>query len=122
MVNVLFVEDEESVARGRARYLKRYGHECTIAPDGRAGRELLTQGPGNADIIFCDFNMPNMDGYEFTRTVRTDPQYVAYRNVPIVGVGDFPDAKKEYLTYGDCMPKPFTPDALIASIQIYCLQ
>ena len=122
MVNVLFVEDEESVARGWARYLKRYGHECTIAHDGLAGLELLAQDSVQPDIIFCDFNMPRMNGYTFTRAVRTDPRYRAHQNVPIVGVGDFPEDKKEHLTYGDCMPKPFTPDALIASIQIYCPQ
>ena len=90
MVNVLFVEDEESVARGWVRYLKRHGHEVSVAPDGLAGLELLAQGSVCPDIIFCDFNMPRMDGYRFTRAVRTDLRYKAHQNVPIVGVGDFP--------------------------------
>lgn len=120
MVKVLFVEDDETTARTWVRYLNRHGHESTVAPDGLKGLELLAQT--SPDIVFCDFNMPGMNGHEFTKAVRTDPQYEAQRNVPIVGVGDFPDDKKEYLTYGDCMPKPFTPDALLVSIQIYCPQ
>lgn len=122
MVKVLFVEDDETVVRAWVRYVTRHGHESTVAPDGLAGLELLAQSSDGVDIIFCDFNMPRMNGYEFTQAVRTDPRYGAHRNVPIVGVGDFPEGKKGYLTYGDCMPKPFTPDALTASITIYCGQ
>lgn len=49
------------------------------AEDGiEAVHKFLTSPP---DMIFCDWNMPRMNGYNFARRVRADPRY---DHIPIV--------------------------------------
>ncbi len=71
---VLIAEDD-SVMVGLIRdVLKVLGFgEIVHVKDGRAAiKELLKQ---DFDLIFCDWNMPDVNGIEFTRTVRRLPHY-----------------------------------------------
>src|SRR5256885_6207967 len=59
---VLYVEDDERLARLTARYLESHGVRVTVAPDGAAGiREALRLRP---DVILLDLMLPAVDGME----------------------------------------------------------
>ena len=87
------------------------------AEDGQRGLEILAE-ERDIDIIFSDYRMPNMNGYDFSKAVKTNPKYINHSRVPIVGVGDFPDDEQEFLV--KCMVKSFTSNDLIRCIQEYC--
>jgi two-component system chemotaxis response regulator CheV len=81
-VHVL-VADDSSVARNQIkRTLDQLGISCTLARDGREALEQLQAwadegGPEVTDRIFMvisDVEMPEMDGYTFTTSVRADPR------------------------------------------------
>jgi CheY-like chemotaxis protein len=40
--------------------------------------------------------MPEMDGAEFCRTMRTSPEYERYRHIPIVLISGYTDQRIEY--------------------------
>ncbi len=62
-----------------------------------------------AHIIFSDFNMPEMDGLEFLRSVRTDPQLRSTGFVLLTGRADA-DLVKRAAQFGanNYLVKPFT--------------
>jgi two-component system chemotaxis response regulator CheY len=62
-----------------------------------------------AHIIFSDFNMPEMDGIEFLRSVRTDPQLRSTGFVLLTGRADA-DLVKRAAQFGanNYLVKPFT--------------
>ena len=117
MVTILYVEDSRLFLDNIIPFLERRGHAVKGAENGQEGLEILTQEDA-IHIIFSDYDMPVMNGYDFCKAVKTDQKYVRHSGVPIVGVGDFPDNKREHLVR--CMEKPFTPDELVQCIDEHC--
>jgi len=75
---VMAVDDEAFAQRFLLRVLKTLGIEQVIACDnGAAALDALAETDSTVDLIFCDIEMPEMDGYEFVRKLRygTVPQY-----------------------------------------------
>ena len=64
MIQVLLIEDEESIRRVMYRILKEENHqyEITEAVDGKQGLDLLFKR--QFDLVLCDIKMPKMDGIE----------------------------------------------------------
>lgn len=117
MVTVLYVDDNNDWLETFCPPLREKGHKVIEAGNGQQGLEALAKDMP-FDIIFSDYRMPIVDGYNFCKAVKTDPKYVRHSRVPIVGVGDFPDGKREFLA--KFLPKPFTPNDLIRCITEYC--
>ena len=68
MFNILVVEDDPIQRRLMKAVLGRAGYTVHIASNGREGLELLDEQ--HVDLVVLDVMMPEMDGYEFSRTIR----------------------------------------------------
>lgn len=67
---VLVIEDEPPVALALCDKLEKEGFQVLKADNGRAGLELaLAKHP---DMILADLRLPEMDGMEMIRQLRTD--------------------------------------------------
>ena len=78
---VLLVEDD-AAARGLVRHiLMKAGALVVEAEDGQHGLEELAKLSAPPDLILLDLMMPRMDGLEFVRRLRAQPDY---RHVPVV--------------------------------------
>jgi chemosensory pili system protein ChpA (sensor histidine kinase/response regulator) len=76
---ILIVDDSLTVRKITSRLLSREGFAVITAKDGVDALELLEdQAP---DVILLDIEMPRMDGFEFTRTIRRDSRYA---QIPII--------------------------------------
>ena len=64
MIQVLLIEDEESIRRVMSRILKEENdqYNVTEAVDGKQGLDLLFTR--QFDLVLCDIKMPKMDGIE----------------------------------------------------------
>ena len=64
MIQVLLIEDEESIRRVMSRILKEENdqYKVTEAVDGKQGLDLLLKR--QFDLVLCDIKMPKMDGIE----------------------------------------------------------
>ena len=68
--SILIIDDDAAVSRTLSLILTRAGHQVTTVTRGRKGLELLSQG--GFDMVLTDIIMPELDGIEAIRRIRTD--------------------------------------------------
>ena len=69
MFQILVVEDDPNTRKLMSAVLTRHDYEVSTAADGLEALEALDKH--HIDLIVLDVMMPRMDGYEFTRTLRS---------------------------------------------------
>jgi len=79
MIKILVVEDNENTRKLMCTILKRNRFEVLQAEDGVQALEVMDKE--HVDLVVLDLMMPNMDGYELTRQLRS-----AWKNLPILMV------------------------------------
>ncbi|TVQ98801.1 MAG: response regulator [Desulfovibrionales bacterium] len=112
---IMTVDDSSSVRQMVGFTLKDAGYEVLEAVDGK---DALTKLSGTVDMIITDLNMPNMDGIELIRQVRSLPDY---KFIPIVMLttesqADKKQAGKDAGATG-WIVKPFKPEQLLAVVK-----
>lgn len=75
-LDLLVVDDDENVRELIAEALTSFGHRCRIAIDGVEALRLLDERP--ADVVVSDWDMPNMNGAELCRRIRSAGDDSAY--------------------------------------------
>lgn len=114
---VLLVDDFELVRVMLRNALKALGFtDISEAGDGKSAlhkiREAYAEGSG-FDLVFCDWNMPEMDGMELLQLCRKFPEF---ENLPFIMVTAEADQKQVFkaLSNGatDYIVKPISPEIL----------
>ncbi len=72
MARVLIVDDSPTQLTGLKRITEKLGHEVITAEDGAAGVETAKREL--PDLILMDVVMPNLNGFQATRTLAKDPK------------------------------------------------
>ena len=79
LYTILVVDDEVVTRKALAALIKKPNYRVEMAEDGIQGIEMARQF--NPDVILLDVMMPNMNGYEVCKRIRSDPQI---GEVPII--------------------------------------
>jgi len=81
--NVLYIEDNPDNMMLVRRALEARGYNMLSAMDGLTGVAIAEQS--NVDLILLDINLPDVDGYEVARRIRTsEKSSLAY--IPIIAI------------------------------------
>ncbi len=116
MPRILLIEDNEWSRDMLARRLARRGYQVILAADGQRGIVMAqSQSP---DLIVMDMSLPEIDGWEATRRLKSDP---ATRAIPIVALTAHAMAsdRQKAMDAGcdDYHTKPVDFESLVRSIE-----
>lgn len=73
MANILIVDDSASVRLMLKLDLEAAGHTTFEASNGLEGLAVLEGNKRTIELIFCDVNMPEMDGLAMCKELHKDP-------------------------------------------------
>jgi two-component system, OmpR family, response regulator len=114
-MQILLVEDDHLLADGIVSALKRAGFAVNWLDNGKAASTFLVAEP--PDILLLDLGLPDMDGLELLRLVRSKKLST---QVLILTARDSTGAKVAGLDAGadDYLTKPFALDELLARLRV----
>jgi signal transduction histidine kinase/CheY-like chemotaxis protein len=116
---VLIAEDVEDNRLLVDLYLKDTGHEVIMVENGQEAVEAFqTRGP--FDIVFMDIQMPEMDGYDATRAIRSWEEQQRRPRTPIVALTAHALQEQEGMSYeagcDEHMTKPVRKNQLLQAM------
>ncbi len=113
---VLYIEDNEQNLYLVTFILQSAGYEVLQARSGQEG--IQTAAGSLPDLILLDIQLPEMDGYEIARRLRSNP---ALRRTPLVAVTSYAmvgDREKALASGCDgYIEKPIDPETFIAQME-----
>ncbi len=114
--NILVVDDNPTNIRLLVSLLEQEGYKTWPAPNGVRALAVLEKHA--IDLILLDIRMPEMDGYEVCRRVKSNQKT---KNIPIIFVSALGETfdKLEAFSVGgvDYVTKPFEEKEVLARIQ-----
>ena len=89
---ILIVEDTPDISDALRQLIELHGHTAIVARGGfEALRKVKNEKP---DLILLDLAMPDLNGEEVARQIRSDPAFAA---IPILCVSSYTDGRREEL-------------------------
>ena len=109
--HLLVVDDEDNLRSMLAAALQHHGFTVSTAENGRQALEMIPKT--KPDLVLLDVMMPDLDGFEVCRRLRTDGDRTP---VLFLTARDATEDKVRGLTLGgdDYVQKPFSLDELVA--------
>ncbi len=80
---ILIAEDSNFFRNQVKNYMTDSGYEVIEGEDGAIAWELLQEHADDVTIVVTDIEMPNMNGFELTETIRKDPRF---KTIPIIAL------------------------------------
>ena len=123
-VSILLVEDNPVNQKMTHLMLSKAGYTVIIAGNGKEALEVFKNTREGIDLILMDINMPQMDGIEATRQIRShEMQFTPGTRVPVLALtaNVFDDFKQKCLGAGmdDFLTKPIKRDLVFEALQTW---
>jgi two-component system, chemotaxis family, chemotaxis protein CheY len=116
-MKILTVDDSIAVREIIKNALDVLGYESIDAENGIEALKKLQENTGEILLILLDWNMPEMDGITFLRTIKQDPDF---KNIPVTMVTSENEKGKIIAAISEgaknYIIKPFTQEELIKKI------
>ena len=117
-MKALSVDDSATIRHIVAKTLKPLGFEVFQAEDGLQALEVIKE-QGMVDLVILDWNMPNMDGYEFLVEVRKREDLASMKIVMLTTENQKHFILKAVMAGADeYLMKPFSSDMLVEKVHL----
>lgn len=112
---ILLVDDEDDVLSAFEFRLGALGYDLAVARNGAQALEHLNKG--KADVVLADFMMPEINGIELTRIIKSHPIWFDTQ-VVLISANSEPEFRRKALDLGaaDYLPKTAGARAIIERI------
>ena len=119
MGKALVIDDSRAIRMILGRTLNRFGYEVFSASNGREALELIGQRSLDLSVILVDWNMPEMNGLEFVKTLRANPRF---NQVPLMMVTTETEIEQMYRALeagaNEYVMKPFTDEVIADKLRL----
>ncbi len=113
---ILVVDDDHEVVRLMRGYLEQSGYEVLVAYNGQTAMHMIRRE--RPDLVLLDLMLPDLDGWDITRSVRADP---VLKHTPIIVLtARVTDADKIVgleLGADDYVTKPYNPREVVSRVR-----
>ena len=111
---VLVIDDEIHMLRLIQRILEMAGFSVVGSDSGKYALEVLQNPDTRPDVITCDISLPDMDGFEVLRRVKSDASLQHIPVIMLTAMGQHRDAARaKEMGASDFLTKPFSATTLI---------
>jgi two-component system, chemotaxis family, chemotaxis protein CheY len=117
-MRALVIDDSRTVRMVIGQILRELGIEVLEAKNGLEALEQARRNP-DVDLMLVDWNMPEMNGFDFIRTIRADHAYDAVRILMVTSESQS-EQVIQALNAGanEYLMKPFNKDVLMAKLNL----
>jgi CheY-like chemotaxis protein len=117
MARILIIEDNPANLELMVYLLKAFGHVPVTARDGAEGLALAGERP---DLILCDIQLPDVDGWELARRMRADPALAAVPLVAVTALAMVGDRDRVLQAgFDGYLSKPIEPETFVSSVESF---
>jgi CheY-like chemotaxis protein len=113
---VLIVEDDEDLRDMMAQMLNIEGFHTATVANGREALEYL-YATGKPNVILLDLMMPIMDGWEFRRRQKADPELAP---VPVIILSALDQTRAAPVDAEAFLKKPLDFERLLELVRDHC--
>jgi two-component system chemotaxis response regulator CheY len=118
-VRALIIDDSKAMRTILGRMLRGLGFEVVEAGNGCEGMQRL-QESAKFDLALVDWNMPEMNGLEFIRTVRAEQSYNGVLLMMVTTETEMENVVKALAAgANEYVMKPFTQEVIMEKLQIF---
>lgn len=116
MPRILVVDDDKQIVRLVQSYLERASYQVLTAYDGEMALHAVRRE--RPDLVVLDLMLPNRDGWEVTRAIRSDPGLAGLPIIMLTArVEDTDKIVGLELGADDYIAKPFNPHEVVARVR-----
>lgn len=117
-MHALIVDDSRAMRRILRQIVEPFGFVIAEAGHGIEGLQRLDEQP-DIELAFVDWNMPEMDGLTFVKTVRANPLHERMKLVMVTTETEPAKMARAMMAGVDeFVMKPFTSDILLSKLQL----
>ncbi|NMP24312.1 response regulator [Sulfobacillus harzensis] len=117
MVRVLLLDDEPTIRFVTASFLQEVGFETCVAASAREALEVLRREKRRPDVMVVDLIMQEMNGAEFLKCVRDEPEWAMIPAILMTGAVYNADIFPPKESYQATLHKPFRMVQLVETIR-----
>lgn len=116
MVRILLIEDDANIRESVVDTLEYANYEAIIAEDGQKGIQIAKEC--EPDLILCDINMPERDGFEVFLTLQEYPPTSRVPFLFLTAMSTRDDIRRGMsIGADDYITKPFSASELLEALQ-----
>ena len=113
--SILLVDDEPDIVQTLGYRLQAAGYDVTTAVNGEEALEVLRRQ--DVDLVLADFMMPEMNGIELTRTIKSHPKWFGTK-IMLFSANSDPEFRRRAIELGalDYLPKTLGANQILEKV------
>ena len=118
-MRVLVIDDSRAMLAILRKIMSEVGFDVITASNGREGLEKLEENAADVQLALVDWNLPEMNGYDFVCTVRSNPAFESVKLIMVTTETERENMAKALDAGADeYVMKPFTAATIIEKLEL----